>query len=183
MRKVTLLGDSIRLLYGPIVAKELEKDGIKVFQTEDNCRFSKYTLRMLFDYKSEIEGSDVIHWNNGLWDVANLFGDGLFTPIDEYLANMDRISDILLKITPNVVFATTTPVSDDYKYQTNEDIIRLNNAVVPLLRAKGIIINDLFEVLYPIRNQVICSDLLHLNEKGIEISSKQVLASIKSFNV
>lgn len=89
MKKVTLLGDSIRLLgYGKTVAEELGKDGTEVFQPDDNCRFAKYTLRMLFDLKDQIAGSDVIHWNNGLWDVSNLFGDGQFSSTEEYCENM-----------------------------------------------------------------------------------------------
>ena len=77
MKKVTLLGDSIRLLgYGAKVA-EMLGDEYEVFQPEDNCRYVKYTLRMLFDFKAQIEGSDVIHWNNGLWDTSTgLFDDG-----------------------------------------------------------------------------------------------------------
>ena len=61
MKKVTLLGDSIRLIgYGTKVP-ELLGDDYKVFKPKDNCRFVKYTLRMLFDFKEEIAGSDVIH--------------------------------------------------------------------------------------------------------------------------
>ena len=81
MKKVTLLGDSIRQIgYGKSVEEALKKEGIEVFQPEENCRFARYTFRMLFDYKDQIAGSDVIHWNNGLWDVSDLFGDGQFTP-------------------------------------------------------------------------------------------------------
>ena len=55
MKKVTLLGDSIRQIgYGTKVP-ELLGDEYQVFQPEDNCRFVKYTLRMLFDLKTEIE--------------------------------------------------------------------------------------------------------------------------------
>ena len=76
MKKVTLLGDSIRLIgYGTRVP-ELLCNEYEVFQPDDNCRFAKYTLRMLFDYKEQIKGSDVIHWNNGLWDiVSGMFDD------------------------------------------------------------------------------------------------------------
>ena len=110
MKKVTLLGDSIRLIgYGSKVAEILKKEGVEVFQPDDNCSFAKYTLRMHFDLKDQIEGSDVIHWNNGLWDVSDLFGDGQFSTTEEYCQNMLRIADILLKITPNVIFATTRP--------------------------------------------------------------------------
>ena len=183
MKKVTLLGDSIRMIgYGKTVAEALIKDGAEVFQPEGNCMFSKYTLRMLFDLKDQIAGSDVIHWNNGLWDVSDLFGDGQFTPTEEYCENMLRIADVLLKITPNVIFATTTPVRNNYPYQTAEDIKRLNDAIVPLIKAKNIAINDLYGLVYPVKEEVIRDDdLIHLNDKGIELCSKQVIDSIKKF--
>ncbi len=56
---------------------------------------------MLFDYKEQIADSDVIRWNNGLLDVCDLFGNGQFTPTEEYCENMLRIADVLLKVTPN----------------------------------------------------------------------------------
>ena len=161
--------------YGKTVAEALNKDGIEVFQPEENCRFSKYTLRMLFDLKDQIAGSDVIHWNNGLWD-------GQFTPTEEYCENMLRIADVLLKITPNVIFATTTPVRNNYPYQTAEDIKRLNDAIVPLLKSKNIAINDLYGLVYPVKEEVIRDDdLIHLNEKGIELCSAQVYNAIKKY--
>ena len=181
MKKVTLLGDSIRLLgYGKKVEETLRKEGIEVFQPDDNCRFAKYTLRMLFDYQDKISNSDVIHWNNGLWDVCNLFNDGWFTPLEEYVKTMSRIADILLKVTPNVIFATTTPIRNGYKYQTIGDIVKFNNAIVPVLKGKGITINDLHSLVYPVKEEVILDeDLIHLNSKGIELCSKKVIESIK----
>ena len=63
MKKVTLLGDSIRQIgYGTMVP-ELLGEEYEVFQPDDNCRFAKYTLRMLFDYRAQIEGSDVIQFD------------------------------------------------------------------------------------------------------------------------
>lgn len=119
MKRVTLLGDSIRLIgYGTKVSDYLGPN-YKVFQPDDNGRFAKYTLRMLFDYREEIAGSDIIHWNNGLWDVTELFGDGPFSSKEEYKANILRIAAILLKITPKVIFATTTPVRESYPYNSN----------------------------------------------------------------
>ena len=48
MKKVVLLGDSIRLWgYGTKVPEMLGED-YEVWQPEDNCRFVKYTLRGLF---------------------------------------------------------------------------------------------------------------------------------------
>jgi len=184
MKKVTLLGDSIRMIgYGKSVAERLNAEGVEVFQPDDNCRFAKYTLRMLFDYKDQIAGSDVIHWNNGLWDISDLFGDGVFTPLNEYCETMLRIADLLLKITPKVIFATTTPVRDNYPYQSSDDIAAMNEAIVPELIKKGIVINDLFSTVYPVKERVIRDDdLIHLNEEGIKICSEQVYQAIKSLD-
>ena len=72
MKKIVLLGDSIRLWgYGTRVPEMLGEE-YEVFQPEDNCRFAKYTLRMVFDLKAQIEGSEVIHWNNGHWDLCQI---------------------------------------------------------------------------------------------------------------
>ena len=69
MIKVTLLGDSIRAIgYGKMVPELLGSD-FEVFQPNDNCRFSKYTLRGLFEWDKQMEGTKIVHWNNGLWDI------------------------------------------------------------------------------------------------------------------
>ena len=179
MKKVVLLGDSIRLIgYGTKVPALLGKE-YEVFQPEDNGRFAQYTLRQLFDYGEQIKNCDVVHWNNGLWDVSDLFGDGYFTDPEDYKKTMLRIADILLSRSKRVIFATTTPVSDDYPYQTNQTIAMFNAAVVPALQSKGIVINDLFAAVYPRRRQLICDDLIHRSEVGIEFCSRLVADAIE----
>ena len=109
--KVTLIGDSIRVLgYGKLVP-ELLGDEYEVYQPNDNCRFAKYTLRGIYDWDKDMAGSRIVHWNNGLWDVCDLFGDGPFSSEDEYITNMLRIADLLLSKHEKVIFATTTPVT------------------------------------------------------------------------
>ena len=72
MTKVTLLGDSIRASgYGNVVP-ELLGEEYEVYQPNVNGRNAKYTLRCLFDYASQMAGSRIVHWNNGLWDVLHL---------------------------------------------------------------------------------------------------------------
>ncbi|MBR0445750.1 MAG: hypothetical protein IIX23_00480 [Oscillospiraceae bacterium] len=178
MKKVVLLGDSIRLIgYGNKV-EEMLKDRFAVWQPEDNCRFAKYTLRMLFDFRQEIENADVIHWNNGLWDACDIFGDGPFTPVEEYVSNMLRIADLLLQYGKKVIFATTTPTHPDYPYHTIERIRSYNEALVPLLRERGIAVNDLFSVMEDHRLDGICEDQIHLNQLGIELCAAQTVRSI-----
>lgn len=50
MIRVTLLGDSIRMIGYGLKVPVLLRDDFEVFQPKDNCRFAKYTLRGLFDW-------------------------------------------------------------------------------------------------------------------------------------
>ena len=183
MKKVSLLGDSIRLIgYGTKVPKLLGKE-YKVFQPELNCRFVKNTLRMLFDYKEQLAECEIIHWNNGLWDTARLFDDGKpFTSEEEYLENMLRVARLLKEITPNVIFATTTPVREEAPNNKNADIDRYNEILVPKLVEMGFVINDLNSLVKPIVDKCIRNDdMIHLTKEGIDVCAKQVVEYIKKF--
>ena len=181
MIKVTLLGDSIRMIgYGLEVPALLGED-FEVFQPDDNCRFAKYTLRGLFDWDNDMAGTQIVHWNNGLWDICNLFGDGLFTSEGEYVENMLRIADILLSKYDKVIFATTTPVTEQNKYNKNADIEKYNDLIVPLLEEKGVIINDLYKLVSSDIDQYIRKDdNIHLTDEGIAVCTKQVADTIKA---
>ncbi len=180
MIKVTLLGDSIRMIgYGTKVPELLGED-FEVFQPEVNCKFAKFTLRGLFDWEQPMAGSRIVHWNNGLWDICNLFGDGLFSTEDEYVQNMLRIADLLLQKYDKVIFATTTPVASENQYNSNADIERYNALIVPLLQAKGVIINDLHKLVSADIDRYICEDHIHLSPEGIKVCSEQVAGIIRS---
>ena len=182
MKKVVLLGDSIRLIgYGSKV-KELLGEDYDVFNPDDNCRFIKYTLRFIFDYYDQIKDADIIHWNNGLWDICRLHDDGLpFTSIEEYVENILRVAKILKNITPNVIFATTTPVRYENIYNRNEDIDHYNEIIIPKLKELGIIINDLGSLLKTDIYKYITDDNIHLSLDGIDVCSKEVIRYIKMF--
>lgn len=178
--KVTLLGDSIRLIGYGLKVPKLLGDEFEVYQPEDNCRFAKYTLRGIFDLQEDMAGSRIVHWNNGLWDICNLFGDGLFTPEREYIENMSRIADILVSRYEKVIFATTTPVTPENPFNSNDDISRYNAALVPVLKKKGVIINDLYATLEKnVYKYIRTDDNLHLSEAGIDVCANQVADIIK----
>lgn len=180
MIKVTLLGDSIRAIgYGKIVPELLGSD-FEVFQPEENCRFAKYTLRGIFDWKEQMEGTNIVHWNNGLWDICNLFGDGAFSSEEEYISNILRIADILLNKYDKVIFATTTPVRPENRYDSNKLIERYNQIIVPKLREKGVIINDLHSLVSTDVYRYISQDTIHLTEEGIKLCAEQVAMIIKN---
>ena len=180
MKKVVLLGDSIRLIgYGLRIGEYLGED-YEVWQPEDNCRFAKYTLLGCEEWAEGIKGADVIHWNNGLWDVCNRFGDGSFSTKEEYVANIVRVAKILLRTTKNVIFATTTPVHEGQATIKNEVIDEYNEAVVTALKEIGVKINDLNAFIRPnIFEFVREDDKMHLTDKGIEAAAKEVAECIK----
>ncbi len=173
MIKITLLGDSIREQYAPHVRNLLGKD-FEIFEPQENCRFSKYTLRGLYDWQVDMRGSRIVHWNNGMWDCCDLLGEGLFTREDEYVVNMLRIADILLERFGTVIFATTTAVKDNNAFNENDNIIRYNEIIVPPLREKGVIINDLHSLVVSNKDAYISDDLVHLTEAGVKACAKQV---------
>lgn len=184
MKKVVLLGDSIRLIgYGKKVPELLEGE-YTVYQPEVNCRFVKNTLRMLHDLREEIAGADVIHWNNGLWDCHDLFGDGeMFTSEDEYAVNIIRVAKRLLTVTPKVIFATTTPVRQELHYDRNAMIARYNARVVPELEMIGVRINDLYTpVMEHIEEYIRETDRVHLTDAGINACAAQVAAAIREID-
>ena len=111
MKKIVLLGDSIRMSYGPTVAKLLGDD-FSVWEPDDNGRYAQYTFQNLREkhWADHVTDCDIIHWNNGLWDVCDMHGDGRLTPVEFYVQTMLRIAKLLLKRSKTVIFATTTPV-------------------------------------------------------------------------
>ena len=179
MKKVVLIGDSIRMIgYGKPVAERLCPE-FEVWQPDDNCRFASYTLRGMWDWQENMRGADIIHWNNGLWDICQLFGDGAFTPIDEYVSTMLRIARILKERANTVIFATTTPVRPENLHNKNEVIEAYNAALVPKLLEMGVVINDLYTPISKDVYKYICEDTIHLSEEGIALAADMVEAVIR----
>ena len=178
MKKIILLGDSIRLSYGNRV-RELLGEDYTVWQPEDNCRFAAYTLRMLFDYKAQLEGADVIHFNCGLWDMCDLFGDGPFTPLEVYVEQMVRIAKILKTYAPVVIFATTTPPSPKMWGHDLNRVRAYNAAAMAALEPLGVLFDDLFTPVAEDIDRMISEDYLHASPYGVEILANRVADCIR----
>ena len=178
MKKVVLLGDSIRLGYGKVVEEKLG-DEFTLWQPKDNCRFAAYTLRGIYDWRANIDDSDVIHWNNGHWDICDLFGDGAFTSVEDYVALMVRVAKLLQARCKVLIFATTTPVRNNYIDHNNQDIEKYNQALVPELEKLGVVINDLYTPVHADVDRYICDDLIHLSSEGIAMCAELVASTIR----
>ena len=175
--KITLIGDSIRMQYEPLVRAALE-DKFEIFAPVENCRYAKFNLRGMWDWKENMQGTRIVHWNCGLWDCCDIFGDGLFTSLEEYCATVLRIADILLSRFDKVIFATTTPVREENVWNDNGEIARFNEAIVPALREKGVIINDLHSIIVKDIPNLVSTDLIHLSNEGIKLAADAVISKI-----
>ena len=184
MKKVVLLGDSIRMGYGPAVAQLLGNE-FTVWQPDDNCRYAQYTYQHLSDDEwdglaTNTKDVDIIHWNNGLWDVNHWFEDGPMTPKEFYVDTMVRIAKLLLQRSKIVIFATTTPVRETHPTILNTEVIDYNQALVPELKKLGVVINDLHTLIAAdIPRYILASDHIHLTEDGVSLCSKQVADVIR----
>ncbi len=184
MKKVLLIGDSIRLGYQPAVT-ELLKDEAVVHGPAANCSFSAFTLWNLDNWAPE-DDYDFIQWNNGQWDTCHMMDGKIHTPLPAYMEIQARIANILAKKTKRLVFATTTPVwpeqfeSAKCHQRRNEDIISYNIAATKLCIKLGIEINDLHAVLAPDVKRYISKDMVHLTEEGNNACAEQVAAKVRS---
>lgn len=180
MKKLVLLGDSIRMIgYGTKIKQYLPD--YEIWQPDDNCRFARYLLRLLFENMDHIKDADIIHFNAGIWDTCDLFGDGLsFTPIDEYVNTISRIADILLRITKKVYFSTTLPIRQGQPHNKNEIVAQYNDAVTKVLIKKGVKIIDLNGIIKKDINRYIREDdCIHLNDAGIDLTARAIASVIK----
>ena len=180
MKKIILLGDSIRLSYQNRVSELLGSD-FAVWGPDDNGRFASYTLRMLYDYREQMKDADVIHFNCGLWDMCDLFGDGPFTPIDVYAEQLARIAKVLKTYAPGgaVIFAATTPPSPQMWGHDINRVRAYNAAAMAALEPLGVLFDDLFTPVAEDMDRMISEDLLHASPFGVEVLASRVADCIK----
>jgi len=186
MKNVLLLGDSIRMLYQPLVSDAL-KDRASVYGPAENGRWSGYTLNSLrFWLKNdspwgggELEIPDIVHWNNGIWDLGDDYGLGRpFTSPDEYKSALTRTIIVLRKLcgeSVKIILATTTPTAGTDITKPHE----YNELMKTIARDNGIFVNDLYEVIAPDLKQNISPDGVHLSETGTKLAAEAVIKAIE----
>jgi lysophospholipase L1-like esterase/dienelactone hydrolase len=152
--RVLLLGDSIRIGYAPLVAKKLEGVAVVVHPGQENCADTPTTFRGLDRWLADAKPA-VVHFNCGLHDLK--FDRKAKTHqvhLEQYDANLRGIVGRLRKATPNIVFATTTPILDDRHAarkasfdRFDRDVVAFNERAVTVMRNLGVPVNDLERIV------------------------------------
>ena len=186
MKKIVLLGDSIRMGYDKYV-KDALAGVAEVYYPSENCQSAQHLLRFLNQWKTDgrwPNDIDLVHWNAGLWDVAEIFGEEPITLEVQYAEMIRRTDRHIRRLFPGakIVFATSTSVIEE-KYRpefkrSNATIQRYNAIAKEVLADADCSINELFDFskAFP---EVCRSDMTHFNTpEGRKIMGDRVLSVI-----
>ena len=186
MKKILLLGDSIRMGYDKYVKEAL--DGVAaVYYPGENCQSAQHLLRFMHQWKKDLkwpDDIDLVHWNAGLWDVAEIFGEEPITLEVQYAEMIRRIDRQIRRLFPDakVVFATSTSVIEE-KYRPefkrrNATIRRYNEIALDALAGTDCLVNELFD--FSLGFPEACrSDMTHFNTpEGRKVMGDRVLSVI-----
>lgn len=191
MKKVLLLGDSIRMGYDDLVKEELTEFDV-YYDPEDNGRFSAYTIWQFNFLNNKYGPFDIVHFNTGYWDMNQEGPNGEEqTPIEDYLHNLERLVNLIKESGATPIFALTIPIFDidedkdgfaktNYK---NEWVNKYNKNATKLMNDLGVKINDLYSVLLDGYHYYKCTDSLHLTFEGYEKLAKQVSKTIRELQM
>ena len=181
MKKVLLLGDSIRQNYQEKVKEKLDGRAEVIYPAE-NCAFSLYTLCRLNGWLREFGNPDIVHWNNGIWDTCVRFPeDGPFIKVEDYVQTLTKILRVLRRTGAQVIFATSTPVVDPHHDLNSQTIAWYNHEALRFMKQEDVPIDDLYSLVYPNRDSFICEDHCHLSEAGKEACSDAVVKAIEAY--
>lgn len=186
MKKILLLGDSIRMGYDKYI-KEALSGVAEVYYPDENCKYAENLLRFAHEWKKKCDWSDdidLVHWNAGLWDVLELFDDEPLSTKDYYANVIPRIDKRLRLIFPRakIVFATSTPVIEErcapHFRRHNATIEEYNEIARRALSDTDTRINDLYGLMRS-APETYHSDAVHFyTDEGTELIGGRVLSVI-----
>jgi len=190
MKRVLLIGDSIRIGYQDLV-KELLKEDCEVFYCDDNSRFVQYLYWQLNQMYHHHGHFDIVHFNSGYWDmnIEAPMKEAL-NPIPEYIDGLKKIVSYIKSQNSLPIFANTCPIYFDGSGKDNsgtnasltyrnEWVIQYNEASESFMRANQIQVNDLYTEMLKGKLYYKCPDMLHLSDEGNRVCAEMVAKIIK----
>jgi lysophospholipase L1-like esterase len=183
--RVVLHGDSIRMAYAPLVAKQLEGKAV-IISFKANGNDSTNQLKTIKEW-GIAEKPDVVHFNCGIHDTKKDKKTGKFqTSPEQYEKNLRQIVETLRKQTgATVIFALTTPIHDERAMKQREkaaydlldaSTVEYNKIAERVMKELKVPINDLRSVCGDAdeRAKLIVPDGVHFTPAGSEKLAKAV---------
>ncbi len=178
MKKIILIGDSIRLGYEQGVI-DILAGRAAVSGPSANGGDSRNVLKNIDEWLAE--RADIIHLNCGLHDLKRSFNEPNAVPLDEYAANLALIFQRLKAMSgAKIIWAATTPVNEKLHHEVKgfdrleNDVDAYNQAASNAAQQAGVPINNLFDVVMKAGRDRLLTDGVHFNPEGRVLLSKAV---------
>ena len=187
MKRVILIGDSIRMGYQAFVGKELEGTA-HAWGPKENGGTSANVLAHLDEWVLSRE-AELVHLNCGLHDLKREFrAKEAAVPLAQYCANVEEIFSRLREGTQaRLVWATTTPVNERRHHENKAfdrfeaDVEAYNAAALDVAAGYGVRVNDLFRVVTDAgRDGLLLPDGVHFTHHGYALLGGAVAQAVRA---
>jgi lysophospholipase L1-like esterase len=186
VKKVVLIGDSIRMGYQQTVREELA-GAAEVAWSEMNGYDSRNVLAKIGEW-AIVPQPDVVHINCGLHDLKRDRTRSEFqVPPDDYAANVEQILERLTsQAGVKVIWASTTPVNERWHRvhkpfdRLEFDVQSYNARAAEICRCLGVQVDDLYRfVMHAGRDRYMSQDGVHFTDDGYELLGVEVARVIR----
>lgn len=191
---VLIIGDSISIGYTVAVRKLLDGKA-DVFRAKANCAYSGNGVSNVKKWVGSDRRWDVIHFNFGIWDTHYLHKGQLVRTsqlkdykredltlrytTEQYIENLKKILAVLQQTDAQLIWATTTPVTQWPEVQRVAHREK-NQAARALMTNEAVTVNDLYELALPNLKTWQSGDGCHFTALGSTELARQIAASISA---
>lgn len=190
MKKVVLIGDSIRMGYHDFVVRKLDGRA-EVWGPAQNCRHSLWALDHFPEWVAAQE-PDIVHVNFGIHDVS-IEPDGehqILLP--QYRLCLKRFIDKVKELgNAQMIWATTTPLfapeegvpMSQWKIEEAAELAVYSAAAREIVDAEGLAVNDLHAaILENGHDKCLTEDGCHMTEFGNEVLADAVVRAVEALH-
>lgn len=188
--RVLLIGDSISIGY-TVGVREMLQGVANVHRPLTNCGPTTKGVAELEKWLGD-RPWDVIHFNFGLHDLKYMGPDGSNladpkaegshqqVPIDAYKENIEKIVAQLKLTGAELIWRDTTPVPEGAAGRVPGDSARYNAAVLPVMEANRIAIDDMFSYSSDRLSEIQQKANVHFTREGSQFLAEQVTQQIEA---
>jgi len=188
MKKIVLIGDSIRMSYAASVRERLSGRA-EVVYPDANCGNSMLVRENLHQWAIASQ-PDIVHFNCGIHDLGWMPGERVprFT-VSAYVRNLRLIVERLRRETSaSIIFATTTPFLKPLdsnvpleKCKPAAIVERYNTAAVRMMDRLGVPVNDLHKAVMDAGVlECMGEDRLHMSRRGVGVLASAIVRFFES---
>jgi lysophospholipase L1-like esterase len=193
MKKIVLIGDSIRMGYEPTVREELS-GAAEIWAPESN---GQHTVNLLLNFMEWVvhKQPDILHLNAGGWDTRNVIRGqpGNIVPLPVYRENVAKLLGLAKEHTrATIIWATITPIDQAQNFahhaatgipgRVGTDIPLYNAAAVEEAKKAEVEVNDLHRFVMerdPFKMRL--GDGVHYTADGYAQLGKHVAGVLKRY--